>query len=254
MKLHIISAIGWEYNDEYYYRPESHGGEPQKAYRDPAQARSECDRMNGEAMRSSKGMVDDDGDPCLHYEVIEINAPDLDAIEIVANDPAPPTLADLAKVAADHDAKLKASGKAAFEAALRSTFAAHPVLTAIRWTQYAPHFNDGEPCYFSVHEFQMSVAPPQADESHPEDEDEAEDEDEDEDGGGDFEDAGHWRYLRDHKKVEIDPAIIAAEQAVHDLNKQAEKIEAAMESIFGNGYRITARRDGTIDIEEYEHD
>lgn len=31
-------------------------------------------------------------------------------------------------------------------------FAAAPDVKCVAWTQYAPYFNDGEPCTFSVHE------------------------------------------------------------------------------------------------------
>lgn len=42
----IVSKIGWEYNDEIYYRPESEGVTPVVAYRDKKKAQAECDRLN----------------------------------------------------------------------------------------------------------------------------------------------------------------------------------------------------------------
>ena len=33
--------------------------------------------------------------------------------------------------------------------AFKEIFDAHPNVAAVRWTQYAPHFNDGEACVFS---------------------------------------------------------------------------------------------------------
>lgn len=44
--VYIISKIGWEYNDENYYRPESEGGMPVKAYNTQEKAQAECDKLN----------------------------------------------------------------------------------------------------------------------------------------------------------------------------------------------------------------
>ena len=38
------------------------------------------------------------------------------------------------------------------KADLKEIFKATPELTGIAWAQYAPHFNDGEPCVFSVYD------------------------------------------------------------------------------------------------------
>jgi hypothetical protein len=50
-------------------------------------------------------------------------------------------------------AKVKEAGAAAVGALFKQFFAEYPSVTAIGWTQYTPHFNDGEPCEFSVHDF-----------------------------------------------------------------------------------------------------
>lgn len=35
-------------------------------------------------------------------------------------------------------------------------FSKFPTLTAVRWTQYAPYFNDGEPCVFGLNDPEFS--------------------------------------------------------------------------------------------------
>jgi hypothetical protein len=40
---------------------------------------------------------------------------------------------------------------------LKELFSTNPEITGIMWTQYAPHFNDGEPCVFSVNEMHYCV-------------------------------------------------------------------------------------------------
>ncbi len=46
MKVFIIMEIGWEYNDENYYRPEDEGGIPNVAYESKIAAQSACYEMN----------------------------------------------------------------------------------------------------------------------------------------------------------------------------------------------------------------
>lgn len=43
-------------------------------------------------------------------------------------------------------------GKEGILAEFREFFDKHPEVTGIAWTQYAPYFNDGDACTFSVHE------------------------------------------------------------------------------------------------------
>lgn len=53
-----------------------------------------------------------------------------------------------------HEARsaFRAQGEAALKEGFREFFAANPEVTAFAWTQYAPYFNDGEPCEFSVND------------------------------------------------------------------------------------------------------
>jgi len=45
---YVILEIGWEYNDENYYRPECEGGLPRKFFTDRGRAAIECEQMNKE--------------------------------------------------------------------------------------------------------------------------------------------------------------------------------------------------------------
>jgi hypothetical protein len=53
-------------------------------------------------------------------------------------------------------AKVQEAGKDAVAALFKAFFREYPEVTAIGWTQYTPHFNDGEPCEFSLGEFYVS--------------------------------------------------------------------------------------------------
>lgn len=47
--------------------------------------------------------------------------------------------------------EIAAKAKTAVGALFKAFFTAHPEIGALKWTQYTPYFNDGEPCEFSVH-------------------------------------------------------------------------------------------------------
>ena len=53
----ILSKIGWEYNDETYYRPESEGVTPLRAYSTKEKAQAECDKLNAPLLKKNS----DDG-------------------------------------------------------------------------------------------------------------------------------------------------------------------------------------------------
>ncbi len=55
-------------------------------------------------------------------------------------------------------AEVKEAGKRAVKALFAAFFEAHPAVTAVGWTQYTPHFNDGDACEFGLHGFYISVA------------------------------------------------------------------------------------------------
>lgn len=53
--------------------------------------------------------------------------------------------------------QLQAESEAALREVFKDFFAKFPMVTAIRWTQYTPYFNDGEACVFSVHEPSLRI-------------------------------------------------------------------------------------------------
>lgn len=121
----------------------------------------------------------------------------------------------------------RAAAKAAFKshakAAFGEVFAAHPEITAIRWAQYAPSFNDGDPCVFSVHEWYAKIG--------------------DTKEGGDNDDGFLLSY--ESEKVEEAEDDIDALFALFD--------DDVMEDEFGSSVKVTATRDG-FETEEYNDD
>lgn len=74
-KLFTIVKVGWNYNDEYYYREESGGGTPIKAYRTLASAEEELDKLNGKWLRTiGKDMRTEDrsDENPVGYEIVQL--------------------------------------------------------------------------------------------------------------------------------------------------------------------------------------
>ncbi len=76
-KAWVLQEIGWEYNDEHYYRGNSEGGTAQKVYFDHAKALVECARLNQERSKeeseSKYPMEGSDGYPIKEfYELVEV--------------------------------------------------------------------------------------------------------------------------------------------------------------------------------------
>lgn len=83
-KAWALVKIGWEYDDEYYFRPECGGGTPVKVFLDKEAAEAECANLNYPAvLEATKNAHVTDrgywsvartntGMPCLPYEVVEV--------------------------------------------------------------------------------------------------------------------------------------------------------------------------------------
>jgi hypothetical protein len=79
MKVFVVMEIGWEYNDENYFRPEDGGGTPKVAYLSRNDAVLSCKDMNAKrlAQPHSQELVtewdeDDPGYITEFYEVKEV--------------------------------------------------------------------------------------------------------------------------------------------------------------------------------------
>ncbi len=131
-------------------------------------------------------------------------------------------------------------GKVAVAEAFREAFAKHPEVVAVEWTQYTPHFNDGEACVFRVYEPELFVAGPKADED---------DEDDDIEGELSLYDWSFEHYYKGNKNPRIPreagDAFLAVWESISD--------EDVLMAVFGDHrkIRITAT---AIESEEYDHD
>lgn len=70
--MYVLVKIGWQYNDEYYERPDAVGpsGEPVTVYTSKENAVKACRTLN--AVTQFSGPTDSDGVPVQWYEVAEV--------------------------------------------------------------------------------------------------------------------------------------------------------------------------------------
>lgn len=183
--------------------------------------------------------------------------------------------------------KIRAEGEDIVKNAFSTLFDKYPTLEAIRWEQYTPYFNDGDPCEFSVGEPRFKVANG--------------DEDEGDWGDGFISNMTYKKYvdLTPEEIALIDPKSSYRTGIFHDgveifpevdyskyirntnggyggyyehtgryyvnapipgfngfddeVNKIFNIPEDVFETIFGDHSRITVTRD-SIEVDEYDHD
>jgi hypothetical protein len=91
-------------------------------------------------------------------------------------------------------------------------FAADEKIKTIRWRQYAPSFNDGEPCVFTVHDAY----------------------------GYDEEGEEMWKGVNEQ-----------AQEHLNDLNELIMTDDGLMREAFGDGSEITIDRDLNVEVDDY---
>lgn len=118
-------------------------------------------------------------------------------------------------------------------------FAANPDIDQIAWTQYTPHFNDGDECIFGVNDMFFTLTTDNtdlADLSY---------EDEDDSCYG----ASFWSA--DKKEVDL---IAEQRQAFAQFKKEINTLpDEIFKNSFGDHVKVIATKNG-FDVEEYEHD
>jgi hypothetical protein len=145
-------------------------------------------------------------------------------------------LAELKVKKAELDKQIEANAKEAIVNEFLAFFALHPEISAIRWLQYTPYFNDGDVCEFGVYDFTFQLT--------------------DE----------HFISEKEYKVLDCrsgydnrkgDGFLYRAPKG-YDWSKEIKKIfdsstEILFKFAFGDHARVTVTRSG-FEIEEYDHD
>lgn len=162
---------------------------------------------------------------------------------------------------------IRTKGQEALGQAFKDFFDSCPEVRIVCWQQYAPYFNDGDPCEFSVHDPQVIPYPNKIekdlavhlgfdlDESDDEDgdSDDGDEDDEDEDGTdsrSDFYEGGMTgRLYGFREKNEREKRVEAAFSTLAEAFKEDDLFE----TVFGSNCQVVASRDG-FDIQDCDHD
>lgn len=150
-------------------------------------------------------------------------------------------------------AKFQTEAQAMFKDTMKEFFDKNPGITALKWTQYTPYFNDGDACEFRVNEVYFTNASPE--------------ELENVNNYGEYEgeDETVWvvsnmKYALTSKYHAEDAAKILAAGGVDEdscnlIDKMisSSEMEDIMQEMFGDHVQVTATRDG-FDLNDYEHD
>ncbi len=136
--------------------------------------------------------------------------------------------------------KFQSEAQTMFKESLKDFFELNPGVNAIRWTQYTPYFNDGDPCIFHVNDVYFTNA---KDEQLDEVSTWGEYEGDDESVWAEW----HVTYLSGKEGVNAKSCDFIAGII------GSSEMEDIMEQMFGDHVCVTVTRNG-IDIDEYEHD
>lgn len=150
-------------------------------------------------------------------------------------------------------AKFQTEAQAMFKDTMKEFFDKNPGITALKWTQYTPYFNDGDACEFRINDVYFTNAPA--------------DELENVSAWGEYEGedetvwvASNIEYTLLSKYHEEEAAKILAAGGVDEdscslIDKMisSSEMEDIMWEMFGDHVQVTATRGG-FDITECEHD
>ena len=132
-------------------------------------------------------------------------------------------------------------GQKMFKKTFKQFFENNPAVTAVKWTQYTPYFNDGDPCKFRVCDPTFTNAP--------------EDELDNVNAWGDYEGENESVWAADSygiKELNDDGFNVDDAKLLGEMICSTE-MEDIMENLFGDHVQVTATREG-FNVDDYEHD
>lgn len=129
-------------------------------------------------------------------------------------------LQELSTIVDEHNKLLREKGEIAVKDALKAFLEKHPVIDSVKWQQYTPYFNDGEPCTFGVHTPYVVIE------------------------GNEYGDYGEFDLDKEHKDIQAD---------LNQLEGAFGKLEDVMQAVFGDHVEVTVTRT-SIEIDDYSHD
>lgn len=222
-KVFVLEELSYEYNDEVSHPTEDEAGTPVKVFRKRENAEAERVRLNAEADAKYQ-YRDHDEKPydCGYYKVVEVELEDDDV----------GGYASIQEQMQKLRLEKQRQAQAVFKAEAAKLFEANPMLQSFGWRQYTPYFNDGDTCVFGVYSDEPDINDKCG---------------YDLDSGLEYDASTRkWVQVRDP-----DPYIKLQVVVAKLLNGFDED---DMKHMFGDHVRVTVRRDGEIDVDDYSHD
>ena len=154
----------------------------------------------------------------------------------------------LQEMQASYNQTIRAEGEAAVRELLQEFFAANPTIAAVKWAQYTPYFNDGDPCIFRVGDPQIKLvrefvpadsANDSSSETQSSNNTDYDEDDEDNDG---------FIYIWSASQVGAE-----LYNVVNELGGKLSDIEDILEVIFGEALVVATPTELTVE-EHVEHD
>lgn len=128
---------------------------------------------------------------------------------------------------------------------------------AVRWSQYTPYFNDGDPCVFSVREAEVRFSEDETDDEEDGDTDEEVEDDEDDEDDYDRGDFVSIYDMTDYdpktRESTVEPQFTNAYKVLKAFNDAVDHFEDLLRTSFGDHAEITATKKG-FNVGEYSHD
>lgn len=130
----------------------------------------------------------------------------------------------------DYQEQMKKEGESAIKLALKDFLANNPEVEILRWAQYTPYFNDGDPCIFGVSEVCVKLKGQQEKTGHNSSEEEF---------------LSSWELDRkNHTELRKNLDV---------LDKIFHEFEDLFKDVFGDHAMVTVTPDN-IEVEQYDHD
>lgn len=122
-------------------------------------------------------------------------------------------------------------------------FSDFPEVKGIVWTQYTPHFNDGDPCEFGINEPRVMLDQQFADACG--------------DSVYNYDDESFefstYNIRKKASKSDTELKLLAIEEKLNEFERFLNEFSMVVEETYGDGVKVTVTPNG-VSVDDYSHD
>lgn len=122
-------------------------------------------------------------------------------------------------------------------------FTDFPEVKGIVWTQYTPHFNDGDPCEFGINEPRVMLDAQFADACG----------DSVCDCDGESFELTTYDIRSKNSKSDVELKLLAIEKKLNEFQQFLNEFSMVVEETYGDGVKVTVTPSG-VEVDDYSHD